>query len=117
MPITLNSSATNNADWKTQFEFTDGETGDLLDFTGATIEIEVRERGRCYAPSCIEASVDNGKIVILALGTFEMTVPASEMQRLSPGTYDIGGVYSPPAGETISLFTGTISIIDGVARL
>ncbi|WP_425909050.1 hypothetical protein [Nitrobacter sp. TKz-YC02] len=113
MTITLNSSVTNNADWKTQFQFTDGETGDLIDFTGATIEVEVRDSDGCKK---IEASTGNGKLAIISTGIFEMTIPASEMQGLCPANYQAGGVYSLN-GETISLFTGTLSIVSGVARL
>ena len=65
MTITLNSSATNNADWKTQFQFTDGETGDLIDFTGASIEIDVKDFDGCRK---ICASTGNGKISIISTG-------------------------------------------------
>lgn len=112
MTINLTSAATNNADWKTQFEFTDAQTGDPIDFTGSTIEVEVRNGDRCKV---IEATTGNGKITINS-GGFELLVPASEMQNLCAGSYLIGGVYSLN-GETISLFTGTFAIIDGVARL
>lgn len=112
MAIRLDSSAANNADWKTQFEFTDADTGDLIDFTGATIEVEVRDQNRCKV---IEATTSNGKITINADG-FLLIVPVTEMQCLCAGQYDLGGVYALN-GETISLFTGTMSIIDGVARL
>ena len=113
MTITLNSSATNNADWKTQFQFTDGETGDLIDFTGASIEIDVKDFDGCRK---ICASTGNGKIKIISTRVFEVDIPASEMQCLCPGAYQVGGVYSMN-GETISLFTGTLSIVSGVARL
>lgn len=113
MTITLNSSAANNADWKTQFQFTDGETGDLLDFTGATIKVAVKDADGCQR---LTASTDDGKIAITGLGTFEMTVPASEMAGLCPAAYQCGGVYSLN-GETISLFTGTLSIVSGVVKL
>lgn len=112
MAIQLTSSATNNADWKTQFEFTDAQTGDHIDFTGSTIEVEVRNGDRCKV---IEATTANGKITINS-GGFELLVPASDMKSLCPGSYLIGGVYSLNS-ETISLFTGTLAIIDGVARL
>lgn len=113
MGITLNSAAANNADWKTQFQFTDTETGDLLDFTGADIEIDVKDFDGCRR---IQASTSNGKITIIADLGFELDIPASEMACLCPGSYQIGGVYSLN-GETISLFTGTLAIISGVARL
>ncbi|CEG08712.1 hypothetical protein BN961_02130 [Afipia felis] len=112
MTLTLNGSATNNADWKTQFVFTDGETGTPIDFTGAYIEIEVKDQDRCKR---IEASTSNGMIVIQDVGTFELTIPADSMKCLCPSSYLIGGLYQLNGG-TISLFTGTLSIIDGVAR-
>ena len=52
MTITLNASVTNSADWKTQFQFTDGETGDLIDFTGAKIEIDVKDFDGCRRRQC-----------------------------------------------------------------
>ena len=112
MAIRLDSAAANNADWKTQFEFTDADTDTLIDFTGATIEVEVRDENRCRV---IEATTGNGKITINDDG-FLLLIPASEMRCLCAGQYDIGGVYELN-GETISLFTGTIAIRDGVARL
>jgi hypothetical protein len=105
------SAATNNADWKTQFQFTDADSGELIDFTGAMIEIEVKDFDGSQK---IEATTDNGKIVIQSTGIFELDIPASEMANLRPGSYKIGGRYVL-SGETVSLFTGTISVIDGVA--
>jgi hypothetical protein len=55
-------------------------------------------------------------ISIISTGIFELDVPASSMKCLHPGSYEIGGVYALN-GETISLFTGSLSIINGVARL
>lgn len=112
MAIRLDSSAANNADWKTQFEFTDSETGDVVDFTGATIEVSVKDQNRCQI---IEATTGNGKITINSQG-FLLLVPASEMHCICAGQYNVGGVYELN-DETISLFTGTLSVIDGVARL
>jgi len=113
MSITLSSATTNNADWKTQFQFNDADTGDLIDFTGATIEVSVKDFDGCQK---IEARTDNGLIVIVSTGIFEVDVPASTMASLCPGTYKIGGVYSLN-DETISLFTGSLAVISGVAHL
>jgi len=113
MSIVLNSAATNSADWKTQFQFTDADTGDLIDFTGATIEIDVKDFDGCRR---IQASTGNGLIAIVSTGVLELDVPAATMETLCPGTYQIGGVYSLN-GETISLFTGSLAVISGVARL
>lgn len=113
MSIVLNSSATNNADWKTQFQFTDADTGDLIDFTGADIEIDVKDFDGCRR---IQASTGNGLITIISTGLFELDVPAANMACLCPGSYQIGGVYSLN-DEIVSLFTGSLSIVSGVARL
>lgn len=113
MSIVLNSAQPNNSDWKTQFQFTDGDTGDLIDFTGADIEIVVQDLDHCHR---ITASTDNGMISIISTGVFELDVPASAMECLRPGSYEMGGVYTLN-GETISLFTGSLSIINGIARL
>lgn len=113
MSIILNGAATNNADWKTQFQFNDSETDDLIDFTGASIEIDLKDADGCLR---IQASTSNGKILIDSTGIFTLTIPASEMANLCPGTYLVGGVYSLN-GETVSLFTGNLSVASGVARL
>lgn len=113
MAVILNDAATNNADWKTQFQFNDSDSGDLIDFTGATIEVEVRDFDGCLK---IEATTANGKIVIISTGIFELTVDDSEMANLCPGTYQVGGVYRLN-DETISLFTGSLAVTSGVARL
>lgn len=113
MGITLSSTATNNADWKLNFQFNDGDTGDLIDFTGASIEIEVRDRNKCLL---IEATTANGKITIVSTGVIQLLVPASEMTNLCAGQYDVGGLYVLN-DETISLFTGEVQIRDGVARV
>jgi len=111
MSITLNSSTTNNADWKTQFEFKDGDTGDLIDFTGAEIAIEV------WDDNCrrIRATTDD-EIAIISAGLIELTIPESQMKNLCAGSYNIGGVYELN-GETISLFTGTLAIRKGYATV
>lgn len=110
--ITLTSATANNEDWFTQCRFTNGETGEPLDFTGADIDVEVWD-DRCRR---IKASTGNGKIAIIALGIFEVTVPEAEMCQLCAGMYRMGGVYKLN-GQTISLFTGSLSVINGIARL
>lgn len=112
--ITLSAVVPNNADWQTQFQFGDVVTGDLLDFTGASIELEIRDGNWCGTR--IIASTDNGLITIVSLGVFELAIPASQMECLCPGTYKIGAVYSLN-DSTVSLFTGSLTVIDGASRL
>jgi len=116
MAITLQSAATSHRDWKTQFQFTDGDPtsasfGELIDFTGAFIAIAVEDQNGCQR---ILATTINGKIVVVSLGTIEMTIDDSEM-NLCAGTYNIGGYYQLN-GETIDLFEGSLTIRKGIPR-
>lgn len=111
MSITLNSAATSHRDWKTEFQFNDGETGDLIDFTGAFIAIAAEDQAGCQK---FEATTDNGLISIISTGIFEMDIPAATM-ALCAGSYNIGGYYTLN-GETIDLFEGSLSLRRGIPR-
>lgn len=113
MLITINDTATNNADWKTVFEFSYDDTEDAIDFTGSLVKIYVKDQRGAVM---IDATTDNGLLSIVDIGRIEMSIPATTMQSLCPGTYSIGAVCKVD-GVTISLFTGSVSVIDGVARL
>jgi hypothetical protein len=116
MSITLSPSATNNADWDEIWEFSasydGGATFDLIDFTGVSIDVQIRDADDCMR---IQATTDNGKITIVDVGRLEIIVAESEMSNLCPGTYRIGGRFTV-SESVVSLFTGSLSIIDGVAR-
>lgn len=113
MPLMPASTTTNNADWQVRFVFND-DSDQPIDFTGAYVEVEVRDQNNDNCKR-IEASTSNGKLVITGLGTIDMSVPASEMANICQGTYNIGGLYQLN-GATVSLFVGTVQILDGVAR-
>lgn len=112
MTLRYQGAATNNADWLLQFELRDGDTDDLLDLSAATIEIDVRDNGGC---EILTATTSNGRVEQVSTGIIEMTIPASAMSDVCVGTYKFGGRYTLN-DETISIFTGTVQIIDGVAR-
>jgi hypothetical protein len=111
MAITLNSAATSNRDWKTQFQFNDADTGDLIDLTGAVIAIAVEDG---EGNQKILATTGNGKIVIVSTGIIELTIDDAEM-NLCAGSYPIGGYYQLN-GETVDLFEGSLSIRRGIPR-
>ena len=113
MAITINDSRTNNADWKPIFRFTDKATGDLLDFTGADISVEIWDQNNCKR---LDASTDNTKIAILGLGRFQVRFTAEEMGTLCPGSYNMGGIFFLN-NETNSLFTGKLSVRRGYSSL
>lgn len=116
MSITLNSSVVSNRDWKTQFQFTDGDTssatyGQLIDFTGAFIAIAINDQEGCQK---VLATTTNGMIAIVSLGTIELDVPYSQL-NLCAGSYPIGGYYQLN-GDTIDLFEGSLSISKGIPQ-
>lgn len=113
MGIFLRATATNNADWNMQLQVTDNDSGVPVDFTGASIEFEVKDANRCLK---LQGSIDNGKVTLPSVGIIEWLFPVSDMKCLCPGSYSMGGVYELN-GATVSLFTGELTVIDGVARL
>ncbi|MCS3692005.1 hypothetical protein [Bradyrhizobium elkanii] len=116
MSITLNSATRSNRDWKTQFQFTDGDPdsptyGQLLDFTGAFIAIAVVDQECCQR---ILATTDNGLISIISTGVIELDVPYSQM-NLCAGSYRMGGYYQLN-GDTVDLFEGDLTIQQGIPK-
>ena len=114
MSITLNSAVISNRDWKTQFQFTDGDTnsatyGQLIDLTGAFIAIAIEDQDGCQK---VLATTANAMVSVVSLGTIELDVPYSQM-NLCPGSYPIGAYYQLN-GETIDLFEGSLSISKGI---
>jgi hypothetical protein len=114
MALVLNASRTNTARWQTQMQFSDAETGELIDFTGASILIVVKDEA---GNTKIEASTDNGKVSIVSTGVIEFDASLSDMGGLTPGSYPIGGVFWFGSDDPDQLFVGTLTVIDGVASL
>lgn len=113
MAINLKATAYNNADWNMQLQVTDSGTGSLMDFTGASIEIAVKDANNCQK---LCGTVDNGKVTLPSTGVIEWLFPVADMQGICAGQYKMGGVYQLN-GETIALFTGELSVLDLVASL
>lgn len=113
MGISLKATATNNADWSMGIQVTDANTDAPVDFTGAVIEIEVKDTNGCRR---LEGSIADGRVTLPAVGTIEWLFPVDAMKGLCPGSYNMGGVYELN-GATVSLFTGELIVIDGVARI
>lgn len=100
----------NRATWRDVIELTDGETGDLIDLTGADLVIEVADDcGR----TVLSATTDNGKVTVISTGAAEFVFTRDEMAALCPGTYRLGGTVTID-DETEQLFFGTVPVIDGV---
>lgn len=113
MGINIKATATNNADWNMQIQATDSDTGNLIDFTGAAVRVQVKDASGCLK---LDGSIDNGKVTLPSAGVIEWLFPDDDMRGLCAGQYNMGGVYELN-GEVVSLFTGELSVIDGVATL
>jgi hypothetical protein len=102
----------NNGDFRPIFKFNNRKTKEPIDFTGAYIEIEIKDSDGCKK---FEGSTDGGQISILDVGVFQLIVPASIMQGFCAGQYSWGGLYALNGGQD-SLFTGSVNVKDGVAK-
>lgn len=103
---------TNKADWTVQIQVNDADTGDLIDLTGAEINVRVIDDQRCQR---LNATVGDG-VSIIDTGIFQFEFSADQMKGLLPGSYQVGCV-ALVGGVTLQIFVGTVSIIDGIAEL
>lgn len=63
----------------------------------------------------LEASTANGKLIIVALGTFRWFFTLDDMQGFCPGQCDTGLTLTNDDGtQTIQLSVGPLPIVDGV---
>lgn len=102
----------NRADWSQPFEIVNDDTGEaIIDLTGVSVVIEVREQGGCYPR--LSASIDNGKITDQGNGILEWLFPRSEMTGLCAMTYEIG-VTIERDDFTSQYIIGFVPILDGI---
>lgn len=112
MAFTTSFDQSNKADWTFDITATDADTGDAIDFTGASVKFEVKDENNCPK---LCATIGSG--ITQPLGTtLEILFTAAQMECLCPGSYKVGCVYSLN-GEINQLLTGTVSVYDGVAKL
>lgn len=112
MACIFNVSVLNSGDFRPIFTFKDKDTGELIDFTGAYIEVEIKDRDGCRK---FEGTTDGGALTILDVGRIQLVVPASTMQGLCPAQYDWGGLFELNDEQT-ALFTGVVNVRDGIAK-
>lgn len=104
------SPVSNRADWTDTIELTDATTGELVDLTGATIVLAVRDRRGCLI---LEASTDNGRITFPITGQIHFEFPVSTVRGIAPGTYDIGLTMTRD-DMTEQILIGSVAISNGV---
>lgn len=104
----------NRATWIEAVELTDQETGDLIDLTDCSIEVQVRTQDDSQT-TVLSASTDDGDVTIVDTGVFQFEFSATEMAALAPDSYDIGAIITRD-GETAQIVIGTIPVLEGVVR-
>lgn len=105
-------SVSNKADWIEAYGLDDSETGDPVDISDASeITVAIRD------PSCGEisasASLSGGGIEHIETGVFQWHFTSAQMRGLCPQNYEVGLTILKD-GETIQLFIGTLSVLDGI---
>ncbi len=112
MAYVVNFDQSNKADWAFDISATDADTGSDIDFTGAAVSLAVQDENGCQV---LTASIGSGITQPTGL-VLEMLFTAAQMQTLRPGAYKIGAVYSLN-GQINQIFSGTVSVYDGVAQI
>lgn len=104
--------ASNKEDWTIQFSATDEETGEDIDFTGATMALKVVDED---GVSILDASTADATITITTT-TVEAAFTSTQMSALDAKTYQVGCVYLLNS-STNQLFVGYANIYEGWASL
>lgn len=112
MTISFHEAPSNREDWTIQFYASDEETGEAIDFSGATINFVLRDSGGCQR---LAASTDDGTITTPSAGYVDIALTEAQMATLCAGSYPFGCNYEIN-GVTAQLFVGTASIYDGVVN-
>jgi hypothetical protein len=99
----------NRADWKFQIGLTDSDTGETIDFTGCTMQIDVRDDGNCLLLS----GSTSDKITVPEVGVAQIWFTTPDVHGLCAGTYKVG-ITVTGNGETVQLFAGSVPVVDGV---
>jgi len=110
----------NRQDFRFIRQVIDGDTGEAIDISQASIVFEVRPKaddqhanaqGAVHA--ALSATTANGRITVVDAGTFQVWLPLADMQALSPGYYDVGCTIAVN-GITEQLLAATLPVIDGI---
>lgn len=110
--MATNFDQSNKSDWIIDISATDAETGDDIDFTGASVQFAVYDENRCQR---LVATIGSG-ITLVGTDVLEVAFTETQMNALCAGSYNIGCVYQLNS-ITTQLLTGTVSIYDGWANL
>jgi hypothetical protein len=100
------------SDWIEIVELSDIDSGDPVDFTGASFTVSLRRKGDS-SPS-VTGTNATSQVISPEAGIVHIQFMASSIDALDPGEYDIG-LKIERDGFTESLIIGTLPVIDGIA--
>lgn len=126
------SEVTNRESFSPIFSLNDDDTGDLIDLTGITIQLEVRKFRSAHPNSggygtsfgygacgdsgpVLSASIGNG-ITVIDTGTVQLFFSETQMRALDPATYSIACTISDGL-NTRQLFLGRLPVLDGMVTV
>lgn len=105
-------AVTNRETFQIECQVVDTETGEAISLTGGTVVFEIRSQvDGCGAP-LLSATNDDGVEFIDDDLTMQITFSETTMNRLYPGTYDVGMTFERD-GITKQVIVGTLPVIDG----
>lgn len=105
----ITDEASNRADLVFDISSTDADTGEAIDFTGASIQFGLKDSDGCFR---VTGSTGDGSVVQTDQFAIEITVSASKMRTLPPATYQIGivGTFS---GVLVQIGIIELAVYDG----
>jgi len=104
----------NQADWATALFFNDRATGSAIDLTGLAFMLAAQLLGQPNAPALI-GSTATGELTNPSLGVLQVYFPASRMQGLTPGSYQVGmTVFQVSSGFTVQAMLGLLPVVAGL---
>jgi hypothetical protein len=107
----------NQADWATTLTFNDRIAGTPIDITGLSFTLTAQLLGCQNAPT-LNGSTATGELTNPSLGVLQVYFPASRMQGLTPGSYQVGmTVFQASSGYTVQVMLGILPVIAGIVGM
>jgi hypothetical protein len=106
----ITDEASNQADLVFDISATDLDTGEAIDFTGASIRFGLKDADGCFRAT---GATGDSSVVLIAQYTIEITILAATMKTLCPATYQIGIVATLSDGSNVQVAIISLSVYDG----
>lgn len=105
------AETSNRGDWIEAIQLIDVNSGDVIDITGCTVQIAVRNMQS--KEQVLSGSTDDGTVTLPDLGVFMWTFLESKMNALCPAAYEVG-VRISRDDRTVQLVIGAVNVSEGI---